>query len=47
MDRLNGALSGHYVLSLERPLESRGSRRVAVDLVARRGTILARSTYVD
>jgi VWFA-related protein len=47
MDRLNGALSGHYVLSLERPLESRGSHRVAVDLVARRGTILARSTYVD
>jgi VWFA-related protein len=47
MGRLNGALSGHYVLSLERPLESRGSHRVAVDLVARKGTILARSTYVD
>jgi VWFA-related protein len=47
MDRLRGALSGHYVLALERPAGSRGSHRVAVDLVARKGTVLARSTYVD
>jgi VWFA-related protein len=47
MDRLKGALSGHYVLALERPAGSRGSHRVDVDLVARKGTVLARSTYVD
>jgi VWFA-related protein len=47
MDRLSGALSGHYVLALERPAGSRGSHKVSVDLVARRGTVLARSTYVD
>jgi len=47
MDRLSGALSGHYVLALEKPPGSRGSHRVAVDLVGRRGTVLARSTYVD
>jgi VWFA-related protein len=47
MDRLSGALSGHYVLALERPPGSRGSHRIAVDLVARKGTVLARSTYVD
>jgi VWFA-related protein len=47
MDRLKGALSGHYVLALERPAGLPGSHRVAVDLVARKGTVLARSTYVD
>jgi VWFA-related protein len=47
MDRLNGALSGHYVLSLERPAGSRGTHRVAVDLRGRKGTVLARATYVD
>jgi VWFA-related protein len=47
MDRLSGALSGHYVLALERPVGPRGSHRVAVDLVARKGTVLARTTYVD
>jgi VWFA-related protein len=47
MDRLSGALSGHYVLALERPAGPRGSHRVAVDLVALKGTVLARTTYVD
>ena len=47
MNRLGGALSGHYVLALERPVDSRGSHRVEVDLVARKGTVLARSAYVD
>ena len=47
MDRLSGALSGHYVLALERPAGSRGSHKIAVDLFARKGTVLARSTYVD
>ncbi|HEY6552349.1 MAG TPA: VWA domain-containing protein [Vicinamibacteria bacterium] len=47
MDRLAGALAGHYVLALERPAGSRGSHEIAVDLRARKGTVLARSTYVD
>ncbi len=47
MDQLNGALSGHYVLSLERPPGSRGTHKVAVDLRGRKGTVLARNTYVD
>ena len=47
MDRLDGALSGHYVLSLERPVRSRGTHTVAVDLRGRHGTVLARKTYVD
>ncbi len=47
MDRLSGALSGHYVLALERPPGSRGSHEIAVDLLTRKGTVLARSTYVD
>jgi VWFA-related protein len=47
MDRLRGALSGHYVLALERPSGARGAHRVAVDLRGLKGMVLARSTYVD
>jgi VWFA-related protein len=47
MDRLAGALSGHYVLALERPAGARGSHEIAVNLRARKGTVLARSTFVD
>jgi len=47
MNRLYGALSGHYVLSLERPQGSRGTHKIAVDLRGRKGTVLARDTYVD
>jgi VWFA-related protein len=47
IDRLSGAMSGHYVLALERPAGPSGSHRVAVNLVRRKGTVLARSTYTD
>jgi VWFA-related protein len=47
MARLRGALAGHYVLALERPAGSAGTHRVAVQLVGRKGTVLARSSYVD
>ena len=45
--RLEAALSGHYALSFERPDLPRGEHRIRLDLVGRRGTILARTSYVD
>jgi VWFA-related protein len=45
--RLEDALSGHYVLSFERPDLPRGEHRIEVDLVGRRGSVLARTHYTD
>jgi VWFA-related protein len=45
--RLAEALSGHYVLSFERPEGPRGEHHVAVGLAGRKGSVLTRSTYVD
>lgn len=46
-DRLERALSGHYVLFVVPPPDSRsGERSVSVRLAARRGTVLAQRTYV-
>ncbi len=47
MARLAGALAGYYVLTFERPAGRRGSHRVGVSLVGRKGTVLARTGYVD
>jgi hypothetical protein len=47
MARLAGALAGYYVLTFERPAGRRGSHRVAVRLVGRKGTVLSRTGYVD
>lgn len=47
LSRLRGALAGHYVLELERPEGSRGEHRLDVRVVARRATVLARSSYLD
>jgi VWFA-related protein len=45
--RLRGALAGHYVLELERPDLPRGEHRLKVSLRHGRGTLLARSSYLD
>jgi VWFA-related protein len=45
--RLEAALSGHYVLSFERPDLPRGEHRIRLDLAGRRGTVLARTSYTD
>ncbi len=45
--RLRGALTGHYVLALEKPEGKRGSHRVSVRLVGRKGTVLAKASYLD
>lgn len=47
MARLVGALAGYYVLTFERPAGRRGSHRVGVRLVGRKGIVLARTGYVD
>jgi VWFA-related protein len=45
--RVEDALSGHYVVSFERPDLPRGEHRIGIDLVGRRGTVLARTHYTD
>jgi VWFA-related protein len=47
MARLTEALAGYYVLTFEKPPGPQGVHRVSVDLVARKGTVLARTSYVD
>ncbi|MCL4810853.1 MAG: hypothetical protein KJ061_00135 [Vicinamibacteraceae bacterium] len=48
IDRVARLLAGHYVLIIEEPqgLRRRDERRIDVDLVGRRGTVLARRHYV-
>jgi VWFA-related protein len=47
MKRLLGALTGHYVLVVEKPTSRRGRHRIHVRLVGRKGTVLARASYLD
>jgi VWFA-related protein len=47
LDRVSAALSGHYVLTFERPEGRRGEHRVHLALARRRGTVLTRTRYVD
>ncbi len=47
VDRIAHALSGYYVLSFDKPPGRAGSHRVSVALVGRKGTVLARTGYVD
>jgi VWFA-related protein len=47
LDRIAGALSGHYVLTFERPEGRRGEHRVRLTLARRRGSVLTRTRYVD
>jgi hypothetical protein len=45
--RVAAALSGHYVLTFERPGGTRGEHRVRLDLAGHHGTVLTRTRYVD
>lgn len=47
MDRVEGALGGHYVLSFESPVRRRGAHSLEIGLVGRKGTVLARNGFVD
>jgi VWFA-related protein len=47
MARLTEALAGYYVLTFDKPAGRRGTHQVNVRLVGRKGTVLARSGYVD
>ncbi|HET8648095.1 MAG TPA: hypothetical protein VFO85_21545, partial [Vicinamibacteria bacterium] len=47
MQRLEAALSGHYVLSFERPALPRGQHRIEVRLAGRREVVLSRTQYSD
>lgn len=47
MKRLEGALEGYYVLSVEKPSLAAGSHRIKVELTRMHGTVLARASYAD
>jgi hypothetical protein len=47
MRRLAGALAGYYVLFVEKPEVGRETHEIEVQLARRKGTVLARSGYVD
>lgn len=46
LDRLAGALTGHYVLFVEKPVAPIGYHRIEVDLTRVKGTVYAKSGYV-
>ena len=47
MARLEHALQGYYALSIVKPLLPPGRHAIEVELVARKGTVLATGSYVD
>ena len=47
IDRVANALVGHYVLFVEPPDVEPGTHRIGVELVRKKGTVFARSSYVD
>jgi len=47
MARLEGALSGHYLLAFERPGPKRGLHRVEIKLRGVKGEVMAKGVYVD
>ncbi len=47
LDRVAGALVGHYVLFTETPDLDPGTHRIKVGLVREKGTVFARRTYVE
>ena len=44
--RLGGALAGRYALSFEKPAGAPGAHTIRIELVGRRGRVLARRSYV-
>jgi VWFA-related protein len=47
INSLVGALAGHYVLFVERPLLDRGVHDIEVTLPRRKGTVYARNSYIQ
>jgi VWFA-related protein len=47
LERLAAAISGHYVLIVEKPDVRSGTHRIEVKLHGRGGTVLARNAYID
>jgi hypothetical protein len=47
MRRLTGALAGYYALFVEKPEVGRETHEIEVHLARRKGTVLARTAYVD
>jgi VWFA-related protein len=46
LDRLAGALAGHYVLFVDKPVAPIGYHRIEVDLTRIKGTVMAKRGYV-
>lgn len=46
LDRLAGALAGHYVLFVDKPVAPIGYHRIEVDLTRVKGTVMAKTGYV-
>ncbi len=46
LTELAGALAGHYVLFVEKPVGRPGYHRIEVDLAGRKGTVMAKSGFV-
>jgi len=46
LDRLAGALAGHYVLFVDKPVAPIGYHRIEVDLTRVKGTVMAKRGYV-
>jgi VWFA-related protein len=47
IERVSQALEGYYVLFVEKPDLDRGEHRIDVRLAGRKGTVIARSKYVE
>jgi hypothetical protein len=47
IERVVHALAGHYVLFVEKPSAEGGEHRIEVRLTMRKGSVFARSSYVD
>ena len=47
VDRVASALAGHYVLFVEKPDLDAGTHRIELRLVREKGSVFARSTFVD
>lgn len=46
VEQLAGALGGHYVLFVEKPVADKGYHRIEVSLARRRGTVMAKAGFV-
>jgi hypothetical protein len=47
MRNLAGALAGYYVLFVEKPTTAVGTHDIAVELIRRKGNVLARTAFAD